>query len=159
MRPSPALIIAAIALFIGLGGGAVAATAITSGALDGKGNLKKNAVAKKNLKKNAVVSSKIKKGKVTGSKLADGAVGGEKVGSIATVTATGTAAPGGTTITATCTDGKAIGGGFEAPPASGPGAVFVNTSKKTDSGWTATAYTAGTPPVAAFTAYVYCLDN
>jgi len=159
-RPSPALVIAVIALFVGLGGGAVAATAVTSGALDKKGNLKKNAVKKKNIKKNAVVTNKIKKEAVTGSRLSEGSVGGEKVGSITTVTGTTSVAPGASgTATATCTEGKVISGGFEGPPISAtPTGMFHYSDKKANNGWTASA---SNPLGVAqtLTAYAYCLDN
>ena len=50
-RPSPALAISLVALFVALGGGAYAAT-----------QLPKDSVGTRQLKKNAVVSSKVKNG-------------------------------------------------------------------------------------------------
>lgn len=68
-RLSYSNVIATIALFLALGGGAFAAT-----------HLKKNSVTSKAIKKNAVTSPKIKNGAVTGAKLANGAVTSGKIG-------------------------------------------------------------------------------
>jgi hypothetical protein len=65
-RPSPALVISMIALFIALGSGAYAALGKNS--IRAK-NLHKNAVTTKKIKNNAVTSAKIKNGAVTPSKL------------------------------------------------------------------------------------------
>jgi len=65
---SYANVIATLALFIALGGGALAAT-----------HLSKNSVGTNQIKKNAVVTSKIKNGSVTGAKLANGAITGTTV--------------------------------------------------------------------------------
>jgi hypothetical protein len=61
-RPSPALVVASIALFVALGGGAYAALKIP-----------KNSVGTKQLKNNAVTSKKLAKGAVTSAKFASGA--------------------------------------------------------------------------------------
>ena len=104
-------------LFVALGGGAYAATAIQSKALNSKGNLKSNVVKKKNIAKNAVVTSKIKSGKVTGSKLSDGSVSAEKLGSLTLrpgtpVTVTGGAGQNANwvigTATASCESGEKL---------------------------------------------------
>lgn len=68
-RPSPAMIVAIVALICALGGSAYAAGKI------GSKNLKKNAVTTKKIKDDAVTGSKIANGAVTGGKLANGAVG------------------------------------------------------------------------------------
>ncbi|HYH58916.1 MAG TPA: hypothetical protein VD790_06815 [Thermoleophilaceae bacterium] len=60
-RPSPAMIVAIVALICSLSAGAVAATLIT-----GK-DIKKGAIAKKHIKKNAVVSKKVKNGSLKAS--------------------------------------------------------------------------------------------
>ncbi len=65
--PSPAAVIAIVALVFAVSGVAVA--------LPGK-----NSVATKDIKKNAVTAAKIKNGAVTEGKLADGAVGTAKIG-------------------------------------------------------------------------------
>jgi hypothetical protein len=67
-RPSPALVISLIALFVALGGTGYAAL-----------SLPKNSVGTKQLKKNAVIGSKIKKNSVTGSKVKDGSLTGADV--------------------------------------------------------------------------------
>ena len=158
-RPSPALVIAVIALFVGLGGGAVAATAVTSGALDKKGNLKKNAVKKKNIKKNAVVTKKIKKEAVTGSRLSEGSVSGSKLGSITTVTDSTNIAQDTTgTATATCPEGsKVIGGGLEGSLLTPAAGVIPYIDKKSDNGWMASALALNQP--GTLTTYAYCLDG
>ncbi len=74
-RPSPALIIAMIALFVGLGGGAVAANHKI-----GTSDLKNNAVTKKKIDKKAVSSGKLVKEAVKTNKLADEAVTNSKLG-------------------------------------------------------------------------------
>jgi hypothetical protein len=68
-RPSPAMVVAVIALIVALGGSAYAAHKI------GSKNLKKNAVTTKKIKDGAVTSGKLANGAVTGAKLAKGAVG------------------------------------------------------------------------------------
>ena len=73
-RPSPALVIAVVALFVGLGGGAYAANKI------GTNNLKNNAVTSKKIKNNAVNSNKIKDSAVTSKKIKNGEVKGEDLG-------------------------------------------------------------------------------
>ena len=84
-RLSYANVVATLALFLALGGGAVwAANKITSKQI-GKGavktkNLAKGAVKNKNLAKNAVKAKNLAKGAVTSAKLADGAVTNAKLG-------------------------------------------------------------------------------
>src|SRR5919109_3220613 len=67
-RPSPAMVVALIALFVSLGGVGIAATKI------GTKQIKNGAVTAKKLHKNAVTKKKIKNNAVIGSKIADGAV-------------------------------------------------------------------------------------
>jgi hypothetical protein len=67
-RPSPAMVIALIALFVGMGGGAYAAI-----------KLPKNSVGTRQLKKKAVTSSKIKAGAVNGSKVANNSLTGNDI--------------------------------------------------------------------------------
>jgi hypothetical protein len=62
-RPSPALVISMLALFVALGGSAYAATKI------GTKNIKNNAITASKIKKNAVTTAKIKNGAVTGAKV------------------------------------------------------------------------------------------
>jgi hypothetical protein len=68
-RPSPAMIVAIVALIVAMGGSAYAAHKI------GSKNLKKNAVTTKKIKDAAVTSTKIANGAITPGKLAKGAVG------------------------------------------------------------------------------------
>ena len=69
-RPSPAMIVALLALCLAVGGTAVAA---------GKLKLGKNAVKTKNLKNGAVTKDKIGNGAVTEAKIAAGAVSAAKL--------------------------------------------------------------------------------
>ena len=91
-------VVATLALFLALSGGAVyAANKITSKQL-GKGavknkNLAKNAVKNKNLAKNAVTSPKLAKGAVKNADIADGAVNFAKIAAGTDVIATATGGP------------------------------------------------------------------
>jgi hypothetical protein len=62
-RPSPPMVVAVLALFVALGGGAYAATA-----------LPKKSVGAKQIKKNAVTAAKIRKNAVNSSKVRDGSL-------------------------------------------------------------------------------------
>ncbi|HTU15863.1 MAG TPA: hypothetical protein VMF31_11765 [Solirubrobacterales bacterium] len=68
-------VIAALALFIALGGSAYAVGKNTIGT----SQIKNNAVTAKKIKKNAVVTAKIKNKAVTASKIKDGSVTGAKI--------------------------------------------------------------------------------
>ena len=68
-KPSPALVISLLALFVALGGSAYAATKI------GTKDIKANAITAGKIKKNAVTSAKIKKDAVTGSKIKESTLG------------------------------------------------------------------------------------
>jgi hypothetical protein len=63
LRPSPAMVVALVALFAALGGSAYAASQI------GTKQIKNNAITTSKIKKNAVTAAKIKNGAVTGSKI------------------------------------------------------------------------------------------
>ena len=76
-RPSPALLVAVIALVAALAGSAVALPGKNQ--VD-KNDIKKGAVTKKALKKGAVTKKAIKAGAVTEAKLGDGAVTAAKIG-------------------------------------------------------------------------------
>ena len=78
--PSPALVIAVIALFVALGGTTYAATSLPKNSVGSK-QLKKNAVTSKKIKNGSVTSGKIAGGAVTGSKIGAGAVGGSNIAS------------------------------------------------------------------------------
>lgn len=68
-RPSPALVISILALFVALGGSAYAAKKI------GTKEIKANAITTGKIKKNAVTTSKIKKEAVTGAKIKESSLG------------------------------------------------------------------------------------
>jgi hypothetical protein len=69
LRPSPAMVVAVIALVVALGGSAYAATQI------GTNQIKSNAITAAKIKSNAVTGAKIKNGAVTGSKINLSSVG------------------------------------------------------------------------------------
>jgi hypothetical protein len=75
-RPSAALVVAMIALFAALAGGAVA---LPGGGNVDRNDLKRGAVTKKALKKGAVTKRAIKKDAVTAKAIQAGAVGTDKV--------------------------------------------------------------------------------
>ena len=77
-RLTYANVMSSIAVFLVLGGAAVAATQLPKNSVGSK-QLKKNAVTTKKIKNNAVTGSKLKNGSVTNEKLAEGAVTGNKV--------------------------------------------------------------------------------
>jgi hypothetical protein len=68
-RPSPALVISILALFVALGGSAYAAKKI------GTKEIKANAITTGKIKKNAVTTSKIKNEAVTGAKINETSLG------------------------------------------------------------------------------------
>jgi len=68
-RPSPAMAVALLALFVALGGSAYAATKI------GSKDIKANAITSGKIKKNAVTTAKIKKDAVTGAKIKESSLG------------------------------------------------------------------------------------
>jgi hypothetical protein len=93
-RPSPALIVAIIALVAALTGTAWAALGKNS---VGSKQLKKNAVTTAKIKNNAVTTGKIKDNAVIGSKIKDGSITGSKVnlatlGTVPNAASAGTAA-------------------------------------------------------------------
>jgi hypothetical protein len=75
-RPSPALIVAVIALAVALGGSAVALPG--KGSVD-KNDLEKNAVVSKAIKKNAVKAKHIRSGQVRADEIRDGEVGAAEI--------------------------------------------------------------------------------
>jgi hypothetical protein len=178
-RPTYANVTATLALFVALGGGAYAATALPA-----------NSVGSKQLKKNAVVTAKIKNNAVSGSKVLNNSLAGPDVkeSSLAKVpsaavadtathaaasaaldqvtykTAAGTAPPtsAANVATATCDAGQhVVGGGVKlATPAIG----VINDSypDANNTAWTvhvgnATGGTGGPSPVTlSFTVYALC---
>jgi len=143
--PSPALLVAVLALVAALAGTAVAGPDATTSVSKKKTKKIANKQAKKQINKTLPIDS---------SELADGAVSGSKLGPIEQVSQTspGAAAPP-IDATATCPSGSTVlGGGFDASPG-----VSARVSKRTDNGWRAdgTATAAGQ----TITAYAYCLDS
>jgi len=72
-RPSPALVISLIALFVAMSGTGYAVSKV------GSKQLKKNAVTSSKIKKNAVTSSKIKKNALTGPKIKKDSIKGDDI--------------------------------------------------------------------------------
>jgi hypothetical protein len=77
-RLTYANVMATVAVFIALGGGAYAATTLSKNSV-GTPQLKNNAVTSTKIKNSAVTSTKIKNGAVTNTKIAANAVDGSKV--------------------------------------------------------------------------------
>jgi hypothetical protein len=76
--PSPAMIVACLALFIALGGTSYAAATLAANSVGTK-QLKKNAVTSAKIKNAAVTATKVKDGTLTGTKLADAAITSAKI--------------------------------------------------------------------------------
>jgi hypothetical protein len=137
-RPSPAILVAVIALVAAFAGTAIAGPGASTSAVD-KSDVKRIATKKANKAVNAAFP-------VTSAKL----------GTINTRTQTQTLPPtgfAGTDVTANCQTGeKAISGGVNAPT----GDVLVGSSHKQGEGWLARLFNFGGAPVSA-TVEVYCL--
>lgn len=73
-RPSPALLISLLALFVALGGSAYAANQLAKNSVGSK-QLKSNAVTAAKIKKNAVTTAKVKDNAITGAKINEGSLG------------------------------------------------------------------------------------
>ncbi len=121
--PSPALVIAVVALFVALGGTTYAATSLSA-----------NSVGTKQLKNNAVTGAKIKNGSVTTKKISKATVSGleaSAAGSVLAFDAPATASPTPTTL------GTVLGDTWAAECALDSGhadlALFLKT---TDGSWT-----------------------
>ncbi len=74
-RPSPALVIACISLFVALGGVGYAAA---TGSIDGR-EIKNNSVASKDIKNSSIVSGDVKNSTLTGSDMRNNSVTGSDV--------------------------------------------------------------------------------
>jgi hypothetical protein len=85
-RPSPAFVLAAIALLVALGGTSVAAVKDAAPNSVGSAQLKANAVTNPKIATGAVSSSKLANGAVTGGKIASRAVTGAKIAANAITT-------------------------------------------------------------------------
>jgi hypothetical protein len=78
-RITSAHVLAAVALFVALGGGAYAALKLPKNSVK-SATIKNGQVKAADLAKNAVTSTKIKNGAVSGAKIADGSVAGADIG-------------------------------------------------------------------------------
>jgi hypothetical protein len=176
-KPSPAMVIAVIALFIGLSGAAYAGNkigtnqikgkAVTTGKLAGKavtnGKLAGQAVKSGKLANGAVTDSKLGDGSVTSSKLSDESVKSDELGEINTRTENTTIAPQTSgSVSVSCESGeKVVSGGFEGTTINlnaGVG-VFPTTDKKDNDGWKATGYNLSGAQNAELEVYAYCLEE
>lgn len=183
-RPSPALVIAILALFLATSGSAYAASKITTSQIKNgaiteskiakhavsTGKLKKEAVGSAKLKDESVTTDKLGDGStttsklgdqsVTGSKLADASVGAKQLGNIVTRSTTTTVASNTNgTATALCQTGeKVIGGGFETPPATAASIWITNESVRDSgqNGWRVSGRNFGAAAI-QLTVNAYCL--
>ena len=78
-RPSPAMVVACIALLVALGGTSAAAVLSVPNSSVGTAQLKDNAVTAPKIAANAVTNAKLANGAVGNAKLADAAVTGQKI--------------------------------------------------------------------------------
>jgi hypothetical protein len=125
-RPSPALVISLIALFVALGGTGYAAL-----------SLPKNSVGTKQLKKNAVTGSKIKKNAVTGSKVKNHSLTGADInlGALGTVPSASNAAHANAADSASTAGSAANATGVAGPLASGQTLIgYVDSAGHVDPG-------------------------
>ena len=76
--PSPAMIVACVALFIAMGGTSYAAVTLAANSVGTK-QIKKNAVTSAKIKSAAVTAAKVKDGTLTGAKIKDATLTGAKV--------------------------------------------------------------------------------
>jgi hypothetical protein len=131
-RPSPALVISLVALFLSLGGVGYAAVTITgknvkNSSLTGK-DVKNSSLTGKDVKNDSLTGSDVREsglGKVPSAAAAD-AAGSANIAAVQIVTAAGTAPASGApaTATATCPAGlKVVGGGAQVGD---PVNAFVN---------------------------------
>jgi hypothetical protein len=77
-RPSPAMVVALIALVVAMAGTGYAAVNLPKGSVGAK-QLKKNSVSKAKIQRNAVTKTKIRRNAVTRAKLATNAITGNKI--------------------------------------------------------------------------------
>jgi hypothetical protein len=79
-RPSPAMVVALVALFIALGGSSYAAVTLSKNSV-GAAQIKRNAVKAAEVARNAVGASEIRANAVAGGDVADGTLGSFDIGS------------------------------------------------------------------------------
>jgi hypothetical protein len=163
-KPSPALVIAVIALFVGLSGAAYAGNKIGTNQIKGKavttGKLAGKAVTNGKLAGQAVKSGKLADGAVTSSKLSDESVKSDELGEITKVEESSPpAAVPQINATADCPAGtKVMSGGFKVTSATNPDDPPIPTGdKRSNNGWEARAVAQN--PGDTVTAYAYCLEE
>lgn len=160
LRPTPAMVVALIALFVAMGGIGYAAAKI--GSKDIKVNAVKSrhiangAVTKKAIHRGAVVGVKIANGTVTGRKLASNSIRASKLaGTVDGLNSVNVPANATASTTVTCpAGGQALSGGFSTPQ---NGQIRVTRMRRSgDNTWSfAFRNTSGTPR--AVDARVTCL--
>jgi hypothetical protein len=162
-RATYANVTATLALFVALGGGAYAATALPANSV-GSAQLKKNAVVTAKIKNDAVTGKDIREStlaKVANAAAADTATKAAALDTVTYKTATGTAAASSAarTATATCDSGQhVVGGGVKLD---NPGIGVINDSypDASNTAWTAHVGNASNGSSAAslnFTVYAIC---
>ena len=161
-RATYANVTATLALFVALGGGAYAATALPANSVGAK-QLKRNAVTGAKVAKDSLSAADINESglKVRQATAADTAARAAALDRAAYKTASGTAAASsaGNTVTATCDSGQhVLGGGVKLDP---PGIGVVNDSypDANNTGWTAHVGNGSNGSSAAplnFTVYAIC---
>ena len=87
VRPSPAMVVACLALLLGLGGTGIAAVFVVPNNSVGTAQLKSNAVTSTKVAANAVTGAKIAAKAVGNAKIATGAVSGAKIAANAVTSA------------------------------------------------------------------------
>jgi hypothetical protein len=179
LRPTYANVTATLALFVALGGGAYAATALPANSVGSK-QLKKGAVVAASIKNNAIGGSKVRDNSLTGGDINESAVAKVPSAALADTAANAThaaasaaldkatyktaagSAPATTAAnvaTATCDAGQhVVGGGVKLDP---PGLGVVNDSYPdvSNTAWTAHVGNATSGSSAAplnFTVYAIC---
>ena len=141
-------VMATIALFLALGGGAYAATA-----------LPRNSVGTKQLKNRAVTGAKIRDHSVTGADVKQGTLKATGAATYKTAAGTAPASTAANTATATCDPGQqVVGGGVKVDP---PTIGVVNDSfpDSNNTAWTArvgNGSNGSTAQTANFTVYAIC---
>jgi hypothetical protein len=159
-RPSPAMIVAALALVAALAGTAVAGSGNDASTSISGSQTKK--IAKQQGKKQA--KKQIKKLlPISSEDLGEGSAVAAKLGSISQVTGPATPVPptGATvTSTATCPVGsKVLGGGSSTnESAFTPHLILTVGNKRSNNGWSASGYDLLAAGTGTMTAYAYCLE-
>jgi hypothetical protein len=168
-RATYANIVSTLALFVALGGGAYAATALPANSI-GSAQLRRNAVVNAKIRNNAVTGAKILNNSVTGADIKESTLAKVPLAAAAdaaglakatykTATATAAASSAANVATATCDSGQhVIGGGVKLDP---PTIGVINDSYPDQSGtaWTAHVGNGSSGSSAAplnFTVYAVC---